>query len=400
MKRILFISTHSFATNPRLVKEIELALKNNYAVTVLCCAFDNSTKNNNDKIKLWLAPQINYYEIPGSRWPLIPWLMSAVIAALSKISLRLKSSNLFWLSVHSNKRSWLLLQNLEKIKEKIDLVVAHNAGSFYPAELFAKNNNIPFGIDLEDYHPGETNNSKEAAYAKSVLKNSLPKAVYISAASPLILEYSIRDAGALNCAPVVVQNYFPSAEFIFPAEKEEDKLQLVWFSQHISYNRGLEQVLPIIKNNAHAVLHLFGNCNEQFKKEWLADTTNIFIHPALPQQELHKGLCRFDIGFAIEPGKDLNNELAISNKMLAYFQAGLYIVASNTKAQSKFITTHPEHGRVTDLHSADLNVLFEQLFQQKNEIRKQAVQRFDAARKECWETEAGKLVTAWQQVLS
>ncbi|MBS1756688.1 MAG: hypothetical protein JSU03_05375, partial [Bacteroidetes bacterium] len=39
--RILFISTHNLATNPRLVKEIELALANGFSVEVVCFIFRN-----------------------------------------------------------------------------------------------------------------------------------------------------------------------------------------------------------------------------------------------------------------------------------------------------------------------------------------------------------------------
>ena len=175
---------------------------------------------------------------------------------------------------------------------------------------------------------------------------------------------------------------------------------MIWFSQNISINRGLEEVIPCIKNNPGIDLHLYGNCDEHFKNKWLLNTSNIFIHASLPQSELHKHLSTFDIGLAIEPGKDINNELAISNKMLAYFQSGLYIMASNTKAQIKFIEEHPESGILTTLDKNVLDNTFQKLIEEKNILRSSATRRFETADNYSWEIESEKLLQLWKQILN
>lgn len=400
LMRLLFISTHNFATNPRLVKEITLAIENNFEVSVLCCSFDNWSKKNNEEIKRNLLPHITYYEIPGNRKPFYPWLLSSYWFSLSKIMLWFSPINDRLLSLSSNKRSWLLLREIKKIKEKIDLVVAHNPGSFYPAMKFAKKRKIPFGVDLEDYHPGETNDEKESQYLKSLLKSVLPKATYIIAASPMILEETQKVDGQFPCKTGIVLNFFSGREFVGPVNSNFDKLKLVWFSQNISFNRGLEQVIPAMKNNQGIELHLYGNCNDQFKKEWIQGIENIFIHDSLPQIELHQFLSIYDVGLAMEPGKDLNNELAVSNKILAYFQAGLYIVASKTKAQQKFIEDYPGCGELVLPDIIYLKKVFEKLFDGKDMIRHTAPLRYENAKKNSWETESQKLLKMWRQVLS
>ncbi len=398
MKRILFLSTHNFATNPRLVKEIELALENNFAVSVICFSFNNWSRANNDIIKQRLKQKITYYEVPGNRWPPIPWLLSSASFSLSKIFLKLYPVNTFLLSLFSNKRSLLLLQKARHLKEEIGLVVAHNPGSFYPAQKMAQERNIPLGIDLEDYHPGETTNPITAGYLRSLLAGILPAAAYISAASPLILDKSISDTGGINSQPITIMNYFPGSEFIKPKVKTSGKLLMVWFSQNISYNRGLEQLIPCIKHNHEVELHLFGNASAEFVNEWLMDLPNLFLHDALPQDELHQRLSAFDIGLAIEPGKDMNNELALSNKILAYYQAGLYILASDTNAQNKFISDNGEHGISTSLHDGMLSGAINQLVAAKDRIRKTAIPRFDTASTTSWETESTKLLNSWHML--
>lgn len=383
-----------------MVKEIELALQNDYKVMVVCFEFNNWSKNLNEQIKSRLISKIIYIGIPANRKPLLPWFFSSLFFSLSKISLNFFPKNIFWLSLRSNKRSWLLLQELKKIPGKFDLVIAHNPGSFYPAMAFAKKNKTPFGIDLEDYHPGETNDKKSIQHSKNLNKVVLPNANYITAASPLILEYSEADLRESLKNKQVIFNYFPFGEFIKPETKNSEKLKLVWFSQNISFDRGLEQLIPAIKDNNKIELHFFGNCDEAFQKEWLSDMENIKLHDALPQIELHQRLSAFDMGLAIEPAKDLNNELALSNKILAYFQSGLYILASDTKAQQLFINEHPENGMITSLSLENLKQTIQKLIDQKQSLRMSSIERYENAKKFNWEIESEKLVEIWKQSCS
>lgn len=391
---ILFISTHNLATNPRLVKEIELALKNNYEVSVLCCSFDNWSKKNNEEIKQRLLSGINYYEIPGNRKPFFPWLLSSFWFSLSKILLTVSSKDVRLLSLRSNKRSWLLLRHLKKIKDKIDLVVAHNPGSFYPAMRFAKKRKISFGIDLEDYHPGESNNAMESKNMEDLMRAILPHAGYVTVASESIFSESLK---IVPFRGTVILNYFSEEEFKMPVEKS-GKFKLVWFSQNISFNRGLEVIIPVIEQRNDFELHLFGNCNDVFKNNYLQNLKNVFLHNPLPQKELHLQLSEFDVGLAIEPGKDLNNQLAVSNKIIAYFQAGLYIVVSDTLAQFTFLKSHPEHGKLL-LQDSILKDYFDELSQNKEIIRGRAQHRYEMAQERNWEMESQKLLNIWNHLV-
>lgn len=396
-KHILFITTHNLATNPRLVKEMELALQNNYAVSVICFEFNNWSRHFNEELKNKLGSKINYIGIAGNRKPRWPWLMSSFLFLISKWILLFLPQHKFWLSVRCNKRSWLLMRALKKLPGSFQLLLAHNPGSFYPAWQFATKHNIPLGIDLEDYHPGESHQESVNTIFKQLNRAILPKANFITAASPDILEYSEKDLEDTLKSKRVVLNYFPSKEFVLPVANDADTLSLVWFSQNISFGRGLEQLIPVIKNHPQIALHLFGHCNTDFKNQWLHDTENIHLHGPLPQAQLHQKLCQFDVGLAIEPGKDVNNELALSNKMLAYFQSGIYILASKTIAQSRFINSFPQHGMVSGLQPPELKQAIETLLLQKESIRSSAIQRFENATMHNWETESQGLLKLWQQ---
>lgn len=395
--RILFISTHNFATNPRLLKEIRLALANDHQVSVLCCAFNNWSKANNENIKEQLLPGIDYYEVAGNRHPFLPWLTSSVIFFLSKYFLFFFPDSNFLLSVRSNKRSWLLMNRLKKIRQKTDLVIAHNPGSFFPAMRFAGRKKIFFGIDLEDFHPGETTDERGAFQLTKLLKNILPQAAYLTAASPLIADFSKKISDKIKDRPTVILNLFSASEFIPPCLERPGRLRLVWFSQNISFDRGLEKIIPLIEENVNTELHLYGNCNQAFQKQWLQNRNNIFLHEPLLQENLHKELAHYDIGLAIEPGRDLNNTLAISNKILAYFQSGIFILASDTIGQKNFIENNEGAGILTTLENDDIREKLLSLFTDMENLRAGSVKRYENAKNFCWENESVKLIKIWKE---
>jgi hypothetical protein len=64
---------------------------------------------------------------------------------------------------------------------------------------------------------------------------------------------------------------------------------------------------------------------------------NIIIHSVMEQSKLHSFMATMDIGLALEPGKDVNNRIALSNKIITYAQSGLYILATDTYGQSQFL---------------------------------------------------------------
>lgn len=281
------------------------------------------------------------------------------------------------------------------------MVVAHNPGSFYPAKKFAKRNKIPYGIDLEDYHPGETTDTIASDRFKKLNAAILPEAAYVSAASPLIMDYSKAHIKAPFKKGFLLLNYFSQREFRQPSPLPGEKLQLVWFSQNISWGRGLEEMIPVVKNNDACVLHLYGNADSSFCDEWIKGIPNIVLHEALPQQELHKELYLYDIGLALEkPASNLNRDLCITNKILAYYQAGLYILASSTSAQDDFIKSNPAAGKICILDTASLSIALQGLIATQQSIRSSAINRFATAGQQNWERESEKLLNNWKQVLS
>ncbi len=253
---------------------------------------------------------------------------------------------------------------------------------------------------MEDYHPGENLPKSVKNGVTTLMKSLLPKAKYISFAAPLIMNESIRLVGPAIKSSIVVNNFFSEKDFVNIPIEFYEKLQLIWFSQNIDFNRGLEEMLDVLTDYEDEIaLTVIGNPKQLFCDKYLYNKKNIEIINSLPALELIKMMNKFDVGLALEPGKDLNNDIALSNKILIYFQAGLYILASNTTAQEKFLNNHPSHGIITSLKKHELKKTLDFLIEKKNEIRDTKNERFKNSSAFNWEYESMGLVKQWVTIL-
>lgn len=395
-QRILFLTTLNLATNPRLVKEIRLALELKMAVTVICFRFNNWSNDLNDSL-LNEFKDINIIQIDAERSSFFSWFFSVVSEKIFRTLSKWISLPLSWQSTAVTRRSQLLVKALNKIKHA-DYVIGHNPGAIYPAYKAAQQFSCKSGFDVEDYHPGEGNDIHLQGITLSLMKKLLPKFNYVSFASASIFNQCKQTVSNFNNqSTLVLNNSFPQHEFIEPIPIIDKKLQLVWFSQHIDKGRGLEQIIPIVDKHSEKMnLTLFGNCNPNFKKDFMDCVNGIQYGGILPQKHLHQKLINFDIGLAAEDIEaDKNRSICLTNKIWAYFQSGLFIVATDTTAQKEFILKNSLHGD----YYHDTNKLEGILLELTHNIvlvRKNKKLRFENAQKNNWDNESFKLVEVWE----
>lgn len=396
MKRILFLTTHNLASNPRLVKEIRLAITNQFETEVICFEFKNWSYDLNLNIKKELeASGVKLHILPAGRVPFLRWLISVLAEASAKILLHLFPCQLFLLAQGISRRTMLLVGALKKVNCP-HLVIGHNPGALYPTYLAGKKFKCKTGFDAEDYHPGESNNKKMQRRCKSLMNAILPQFSYVSFASPLIKEAFVKDVNITIKNWIVVMNYFISSDFPKSSVSKSDVIKLVWFSQNISYGRGLELILPVLEiYKAEVELHLIGNMDIAFYDEYLSRYSNVINHKAQPQSILHRNLCGFDIGLALEPSKDINNQLAVSNKMLAYLQAGLFVLATTTPAQVNIQKSFPNHVLLTEYSLDKLLIAVKHLIDTMVNIREKQSERYNKMNNINWESESQQLSKIW-----
>ena len=120
----------------------------------------------------------------------------------------------------------------------------------------------------------------------------------------------------------------------------------------------------------------------------------------MPHAVLQMELSKYDVGLAIEDGKtDLNRNICLTNKILSYFQAGLFIIASDTKAQRMFMEEHLKHGICTSLSKEELFNTFVAVLKNQEQIRATKSTRHENASLHNWENESMALIKQWEAIL-
>jgi hypothetical protein len=427
MSHYLFLTTNNLATNPRLYKEINTALCNNNTATVVQFKLGNWSDTKSMILLEGLGEQqqkFNCITLDASSSYKVSWIKWGLLEKVSRKIYPLFKNNLKVNSIANTRRSWQILHALKNIKIKPDIICAHNLGTFYPTYIMGQKWKTPYVMDIEDYHPGEyirfdaINEKKRTEF---LMKKLLSKAYAITSASPLIGDHTLNLIGGHNKHQVIL-NSFPRTEFKEPenqhTEELTNKLKLVWFSQKISFGRGLEQLfealLQLSKSSerqtySKLVLTLIGDMDEEFNNkvvlpfkeslELSTKHTSLKIIPPLPQPQLHKELANHHIGLALEPGKDLNNELAISNKIIAYSLAGLYIIATQTKGQEFFMKSNTGFGITCEASASGISSGIQHAIQNSSSIISKMNIRFDQSKTLSWENESIKLQSIWDSLL-
>lgn len=341
---------------------------------------------------------VKFHCIEAGRNNFIEWFISVSKEKSARLLSRIIPLRNAALANAVSRRNVGLLSAAKKITSA-DWVIGHNPGALWATISTGKRLKCKMGFDVEDYHSGEGNNLHLQELTKRLMQEILPKMDYVSFASPLIMEAVKKDLNCRNDNWFTILNYFPADEFATQERIISGPLKLVWFSQNINIGRGLELMLPSVQSNSGKVeLHLYGNVNPDFKKNHLEGLNNVFLHAALPQKQLHRELSFYDVGLALEPAGDKNNDLAISNKLLAYAQAGLYVMYTNTNGQYSFINNFPGIGICFDYKKNNSVEILEAILNNMDSIRNSRKERFEKFKGNNWETQSLMLLKTMDSI--
>jgi hypothetical protein len=231
----------------------------------------------------------------------------------------------------------------------------------------------------------------------------LPKAKYVSFASKLILvqvKSDMLESNSILNNPTLIDNVFSKEEFvnITNCNLDQSKLNFVWFSQNIDYSRGLEPFFTLLDDFCNDIsLTLIGNVRMEFFEKEINHRKYLRLEPPKAQIELNSILSNFDIGLALEPGRDLNNSIAVSNKIWSYLQSGIYILASSTEAQKELIQEFSSSGEVLLDDKEQSKLQIKELIQKKELIRMGLSKRRLLNDFVNWENESNKLISIWKK---
>lgn len=401
-KNVLVLTSTNLSCNPRCLKEVRLLTKKGIQVTVISFRLHNWTDANELDLRSELLG-VRFIYMDATRSNLFTWLIASFTSCFAKLLFPFFSKNLHLSGHVVGKQNLLLKWWSRKNKVKFDLIIAHNPPTFYTAYCLGKRLNKPFALDIEDFHPGESNSEVEKKAVAFLMQYLIPRAIYTSFASPLILkETALMINENVNDKLILVNNSFTIEEFpAIPAVVNQfTSLKLVWFSQFVDYNRGLENILSQLDAYADKIsLTLIGNMRPDFYNAVIQHRHYINCLSSMPQKDLHHQLQQYDAGLALEDGTiNFNRNICLTNKIWAYLQSGLYILATATAAQVQFLIEHPSHGVVFSLDKQNFNEQFLKILSSKNNIRNNQSLRHQQAKSYAWDVDGLSLLDKWQLI--
>lgn len=212
-------------------------------------------------------------------------------------------------------------------------------------------------------------------------------------------EYGIKRPTVLLNAPRYTAssygNYFRNK---FAVRNDQ---KIVLYQGNLKPNRGIEELIAafIDRENKSPVLVFMGDGT---LKEWILNVSarcpNIFLHDAVPPENLLNYSASADLGIHLIPNTCLNHNFCMPNKLFEYLMAGLPVLVSDVKEMRKFVEKY-QVGISLDAYGAGaINAAIDRILTiHHNRFARNTV---IASLENSWEAQEKKMLTEYMRVLS
>ena len=116
----------------------------------------------------------------------------------------------------------------------------------------------------------------------------------------------------------------------------------------------------------------------------------------MKQMELHQFLSAFTVGLVTDPPVNRNRELAITNKIIAYSQAGLYILSVSADGHNQFLKESELNYRIIENDKKEIRQALLYLITNYGNITDFQYKQYKYAHVNAWESINGILAETWQ----
>lgn len=347
MARICVVTAGHLATTPRMVKAADALAEEGHQVRLVSTRFvrwathaDGNLLTRRHGHWRWSVVDYSAGEPWVRRWSGLRRRGAAALAALSPE--RCPADLVFrgYSRVHPE-----LVRAI--LRQPEDLIYAGTAGALAAAAVASDKSGTPYAVDLEDFHTGEQDDSKQARrshrFARRIENYVLPGASFRTAGSAAIAN-AYRDRYGLEI--LAIHNTFPlPAKAPVTGSRKPGPLRLYWFSQTIGPQRGLEDAVHATGKAEIAMeLHLRGQRPTAYVESLdrlareVAPKLRLKLHDPEPPDRMVELCAPYDVGLALEQAHVPNRALCLSNKPLTYLLAGLAIAFTDTPGQRPLAT--------------------------------------------------------------
>lgn len=356
--KICLLSDHHVCINPRLWKEAFYYEKKGYEVVIL--TMWQSKELLEKDLELLKDHRVLY----NAYLNLIPGEIHGMKRFLYRLRSRLAAEMQRILKVGTK---WAIshapeLMLKSALAEKATLYVAHLESAFFVGrELLKVGKKVCY--DFEDWYSHDYLVPQRAVrLLNKVERYALMHGLFCTATSQSMAA-ALNRHHKLEKEITVIYNSFPDDKLYENVQRvasihSAKKIKLMWFSRNIGPDRGLEFLMKALEICTIPVeLHLLGMLDNGYK-DFLhnnfpfSNKHQLILHSFLPHHQLAGFISQFDIGLAIEENINDNKSLTISNKLLQYLQAGVPVLATNTKGQREVAEYFPGTVCVVDIDDA------------------------------------------------
>lgn len=396
-KHICIITQSHLCRNPRVVKEARL-LSRYYDVTIINNTYDAALSIEDEQL-------ITGYNI---KLVSISQLQNKNIISFTD---RLIKKIADWLVKFTGIQTHLALGYGARrfvsaaLKLNADAYIGHQElGLYCGCRLLDDGKRV--GFDFEDWYSSDllpdAMSYRPIKLLRRLEKKALQKGICNITTSNILAAELAR---VYNCTePAVVYNVFNKRDDLLQTSKTyEQPLKLFWFSQTIGRGRGLEQFIKlsaVVKFSLE--IHLLGNVDTGFRSKLIGITPaqhQLFFHGLVPDKQLADKIAAFDIGIALELSTPPSRDLTITNKFFQYIQAGLPVIASNTRGQTEAFEKF-EPGIILSQHySEDDGIQLLAWLSNQAELIAARKRAIEAAQYYHWENQVDQILSAASRLL-
>lgn len=401
--KVLIVTNGQLSRNPRVWKEAQTLGQAGYAVTVLMVR-NHAAGERND---VGLMGNASFRRevvdlLPGfSAGPgrLLARRAARWLAASLGVRLGLPT-------IHALGPASALLSRARAFPA--DLTIVHNeVPHWVGVRLLAQGRRV--AADFEDWHSEDLLPANRAhrplKILRAVERSLLQQAAYTSTTSEALADALQERNGGRR--PLVLTNSFPLQTD--PRSGPPGKPPAIfWFSQTLGPGRGLESFVAAWgRTRLPSRLVLLGDpqgaMGDGLRAQVPAGRRQdlVFLKP-VPPEELPGLIAKHDIGLALEQSDIPSRDLTITNKILQYLNAGLVVLASDTKGQREVIARDPAVGLIADFRDsgAAASAVDRLLSDEAALGARQAAARRLAEQFYCWEHESPRLLDAVAAAIS
>lgn len=398
MRKICLISDHHICTNPRLLKEALALSKAGYEVVALTI-FTSVQQFERDQNLLKAIKGVTYKPVLN--------LIETESPFLLRFYYRLRKKIVSYLKIYFGFESPLLLGYAPELlleaslKEEADLYIVHiDCAQYVGTKLAEKGKRV--GFDFEDWYSHDyINKLRPVKFLEKIEKYALNNSAFCLTPSNAMAD-AIKDYYTATARPVVIYNGFPKVEVDLES-KHSNSVSIIWFSQTIGTDRGIETVFQALKVVDFPIsLKLIGDHDESLKNEFeslfpFSKGHQLIWSQQIPADQLQQEIAKHTIGLALEREMPESRNTTVTNKILQYLQSGIQVIATKTLGQLE--VAEKMEGAVHVVGFDSPNEIAEAIHQIRINAKdaKQIIDNYDKFFS--WESQEGKLIDTVRNAL-